>query len=109
MPAPGSTCAPRARAARRDPALRSATVLIAFVGTLTGLVPLLVPLLLDREGFSSGEIGAVFAAGSVIWILASALAVRAGARAVTVGVAGPGSCCSAPPRSCPCSRSPRRA
>ena len=79
-----------AGAARRDPSLRSATMLIAVVGTLTGLVPLLVPLLLDREGFSGGEIGAVFAAGSVIWILASALAVRAGARAVTIGVAGTG-------------------
>ena len=76
VPAPGLGAV--ARAARRDPALRSATMLIAVVGTLTGLVPLLVPLLLDREGFSSGEIGAVFAVGSVIWILASALAVRAG-------------------------------
>ena len=32
----------------------------------------------------------MFAAGSVIWILASAVAVRAGARAVTIGVAGTG-------------------
>ena len=79
VPAPGLGAV--ARAARRDPALRSATILIAIVGTLTGLVPLLVPLLLDREGFSSGEIGTVFAAGSVIWILASALAVRAPGRA----------------------------
>ena len=70
--------------------LRSALVLIGLVGTLTGMVPLVVPLLLDRDGFSSGEIGAVFAAGSLIWVLASALAVRAGARAVTVGVAGTG-------------------
>src|SRR5918998_2477891 len=93
-PAPGRAAAPRlrdaVRAVGRDPMLRSATVLIAFVGTLTGMVPLVVPLLLDRDGFSSGEIGAVFAAGSVIWVLASGLAVRAGARAVTVGVAGTG-------------------
>ena len=79
-----------ARAAGRDPALRSATVLIALVGVLSGLVPLVVPLLLDREGFSSGEIGAVFAVGSLIWVAASALAVRAGARAVTIGVAATG-------------------
>ena len=78
------------RAVRRDPTLRSATVLIAFVGTLTGMVPLVVPLLLDRDGFSSGEIGAVFAAGSAVWVLASAVALRAGSRAVTVGVAGTG-------------------
>jgi len=88
VPAPGLLAV--ARAAGRDPVLRGATVLIALVGMLTGLVPLLVPLLLDREGFSSGEIGAVFAVGSVIWILASALAVRAGPRAVTVGAAGTG-------------------
>jgi MFS transporter, DHA1 family, inner membrane transport protein len=78
------------RAAGRDPALRSATVLIALVGVLTGLVPLVVPLLLDREGFSSGEIGAVFAVGALVWVAASALAVRAGARAVTIGVAAGG-------------------
>ena len=79
-----------ARASASDPVLRSAAVLIALVGALTGMVPLVVPLLLDRDGFSSSEIGAVLAAGSVIWVLASGLAVRAGARAVTVGVAGTG-------------------
>jgi predicted MFS family arabinose efflux permease len=79
-----------ARAAGRDPTLRSATVVIALVGVLTGLVPLVVPLLLDRRGFSSGEIGAVFALGSLIWVAASALAMRAGARAVTIGVAASG-------------------
>ena len=78
------------RAVRRDPVLRSATVLIAFVGALSGMVPLVVPMLLDRDGFSSGEIGAVFAAGSAVWVCASAVAVRVGARAVTVGVAGTG-------------------
>jgi len=93
-PERGRTASPGLRAAAlavgRDPVLRSATVLLAFLGTLAGVVPLVVPLLLDREGFSSGEIGAVFAAGSVIWILASGLAVRAGTRAVTIGVAGTG-------------------
>jgi predicted MFS family arabinose efflux permease len=89
-PAPAQGLRAVARAAGRDPSLRSATVLIALVGVLTGLVPLVVPLLLDREGFSSGEIGAVFAVGSLIWVAASGLAVRAGARAVTIGVAGTG-------------------
>jgi MFS transporter, DHA1 family, inner membrane transport protein len=89
-PAPALGLRAVARAAGRDPALRSATVLIALVGVLTGLVPLVVPLLLDREGFSSGEIGAVFAVGSLIWVAASGLAVRAGARAVTIGVAATG-------------------
>jgi DHA1 family inner membrane transport protein len=89
-PAPAQGLRAVARAAGRDPALRSATVLIGLVGMLTGLVPLVVPLLLDRQGFSSGEIGAVFGVGSLIWVAASALAVRAGARAVTIGVAATG-------------------
>jgi predicted MFS family arabinose efflux permease len=87
-PAPGLRAV--ARAAGHDPALRSATVLIALIGVLTALVPLVVPLLLDREGFSSGAIGAVFGLGAAVWVGASALAVRAGARAVTIGVAAAG-------------------
>jgi len=87
-PAPGFAAV--ARAASREPALRSATVLIGLVGVLSGLVPLIVPLLLDRAGFSSSEIGAVFAVGALVWVAASALAVRAGARAVTIGVAAGG-------------------
>jgi predicted MFS family arabinose efflux permease len=79
-----------ARAARRQTALRSAIMLIALVGALTGLVPLVVPLLLDRAGFSSSGIGAVFAVSSLVWVAASALAVRTGARAVTIGAAAGG-------------------
>jgi predicted MFS family arabinose efflux permease len=89
-PAPALGLRAVARAARREPALRSATVLIALIGVLTALVPLVVPLLLDRAGFSSGEIGGVFAAASVAWVTTSTLAVRAGARAVTIGVAAGG-------------------
>jgi hypothetical protein len=53
-------------------------------------VPLVVTLLLDRQGLSAGEIGAVFALGALMWVTASALAMRAGARAVTCGVAATG-------------------
>jgi MFS transporter, DHA1 family, inner membrane transport protein len=84
-PAPGVRAV--ARAARRGSALRSAAMLIALVGVLTGLVPCVVPLLLDRAGFSSAGIGAVFAVSSLVWVAASALAVRAGARAVTITAA----------------------
>jgi predicted MFS family arabinose efflux permease len=84
-PAPGLRAV--ARAASRETALRSAAVLIALVGVLTGLVPCVVPLLLDRAGFSSAGIGAVFAVSSLVWVAASALAVRAGARAVTITAA----------------------
>jgi MFS family permease len=79
-----------ARAVGREPDLRGAVVLIGFIGALSGLVPLVVPLLLDREGLSGGEIGAVFAAGSLIWVVASAVATRASARVTSVGVAGAG-------------------
>jgi predicted MFS family arabinose efflux permease len=89
-PAQGPGLRAVARAASRETALRSATMLIALVGVLTGLVPLVVPLLLDRAGFSSGGIGAVFAVSSLVWVAASALAVRAGARAVTIGAAAGG-------------------
>jgi predicted MFS family arabinose efflux permease len=87
-PAPGLRAV--ARAASREPALRSAIMLIALVGVLTGLVPVVVPLLLDRAGFSSGGIGAVFAVSSLVWVAASALAVRTGARAGTIGAAAGG-------------------
>jgi predicted MFS family arabinose efflux permease len=79
-----------ARAARSDAALRGATVLIALVGVLGGLVPLVVPLLLDRAGFSGSGIGAIFAVSSVVWVVASVLATRAGARALTLGGATAG-------------------
>jgi predicted MFS family arabinose efflux permease len=79
-----------ARAVTREPVLRGAVVMIALVGTLTGVVGLVVPLVLDREGFGPTQIGAVFALGSVMWIGSSLLAVRAGTRAVSAGVGGVG-------------------
>jgi predicted MFS family arabinose efflux permease len=89
-PAPAPGLGAVARDASRQTALRSATMLIALVGGLTGVVPLLVPLLLDRAGFSSGEIGAVFAVSALVWVAASALTARTGARAVTTGAAAAG-------------------
>jgi predicted MFS family arabinose efflux permease len=79
-----------ARATTREPVLRSAVLLIALVGTLTGVVGLVVPLLLDREGLTPTEIGGVFALGSALWVASSLAAVRAGTRAVSAGVAGVG-------------------
>ena len=79
-----------ARAAGGDPALRSAAVVIALVGVLTGLVPLAVPLLLDAEGLSSGAIGWAFAASSLVWVGASAVAARVRVRADAAGAAAAG-------------------
>jgi len=88
--APASGLRSAVRAACREPALRGAVTVIALAGVLTGLVPLVVPLLLDRAGFSGAGIGTVFAAGSLVWVAASLLAVRAGARAATLGAAAAG-------------------
>jgi len=79
-----------AGAVAREPVLRSAVVLIGLVGTLTGVVGLVVPLVLDREGLGPTQIGAVFAIGSVMWVASSLAAVRAGTRAISAGVAGTG-------------------
>jgi predicted MFS family arabinose efflux permease len=87
-PAPGLRAA--VRATRSETELRSATMLIALVGVLTGLVPLVVPLLLDRAGFSSSGIGAVLAGSSLVWVGSSALLARTGSGAVTIGVAAGG-------------------
>jgi predicted MFS family arabinose efflux permease len=89
-PAPTPGLRAVARAASRETALRSAILLIALVGVLTGLVPLVVPLLLDRAGFSGVRIGAVFAVSSLVWVAASAVAARTGARSVTIGAAAGG-------------------
>ncbi len=82
------SCAPPRGPRSSVPVLRSAMLLIALVGTLTGVVGLVVPLLLDREGLSPTQIGGVFALGSVLWVASSLAAVRAGTRAVSAGRGG---------------------
>jgi MFS family permease len=75
------------RAVRRGAELRGAVVVMALVGVVSGTVPLLVPLALDENGLSPGEIGAVFSASALVWIAASAAVARLGARAVHLGAA----------------------
>ena len=78
------------RAVRLRPELHGAVVLMALVGVVSGTVPLLVPLALDENGLSPGEIGAVFSASALVWIVASALVARLGTRAVHLGAASLG-------------------
>jgi hypothetical protein len=61
-----------------------------LLGGVGGIVPLLVPLLLDENGLSAGEIGAVFSAGAAVWVLASAVAARQSRRTVRLVAAGVG-------------------
>ena len=63
---------------------------MALLGVVAGIVPLLVPLLLDENGLTAGEIGAVFSAGAAIWILASGAAARNAGRTVRAMAAGIG-------------------
>lgn len=77
-------------AVRGQHRLQSALALMGVLGVVAGVVPLLVPLQLSENGLSAGAIGALFSAGSVVWILASALVARLGERAVGVTQAGGG-------------------
>ena len=77
-------------AARRHREIRSALVTIGLLGIVAGIVPLLVPLILDDNGLSAGQIGVVFSAGAGVWIVASAFVARLGARAARVPAAAIG-------------------
>lgn len=78
------------RAVRRHSELKTALVVMGLLGCVGGIVPLLVPLLLDENGLSAGEIGAVFSAGAAAWVLASSVAARESRRTVRVVAAGVG-------------------
>lgn len=77
-------------AVRRYHELKTALVVMALLGVMSGIVPLLVPLLLDENGLTAGQIGAVFSAGAAIWILASGAAARNAGRTVRTIAAGIG-------------------
>jgi predicted MFS family arabinose efflux permease len=81
---------PALRALQSTHVVRSALVLIALVGSVMGVVQLLVPLRLSGNGLSAGEIGAVFSASSAVWIAVSGFVARRGDRAVRLRVAGVG-------------------
>lgn len=77
-------------AVRRHHELKTALVVMALLGVVAGIVPLLVPLLLDENGLTAGQIGAVFSAGAAIWILTSGAAARNANRTVRAMAAGIG-------------------
>jgi predicted MFS family arabinose efflux permease len=73
--------------------LRSAVVLTALALMLLAvlvdqMVSLLVPLQLDENGLSAGTIGAILAAGGVLWVLFALTSVRFAERIVNLRGAG---------------------
>ena len=77
-------------AVRRHAELRSALVVMALLGVVAGIVPLLVPLALDENGLSASQIGLVFSLSACVWVAASAIVAKMGARAVHVSAAALG-------------------
>jgi predicted MFS family arabinose efflux permease len=71
-------------AIRRHRELRGALVVMAVLGVVAGVVPLLVPLALDDNGLSAGQIGLVFSLSACVWVVVSALVSRLGSRAVRI-------------------------
>ena len=75
------------RAAGSDDMIR-ASVALMLVGSLLWLtVYLLVPLRLDAEGWSAGDIGLAFSVSSVIYAIVSWVVARRAERWATLGVA----------------------
>lgn len=72
------------RRARRDRVVLGGLAAGTLGGLTTGIVGLLVPLQLDANGLSEGEIGVVFSVGASLFVVASALVARGGDRLVQV-------------------------
>jgi MFS family permease len=72
----------------RDRDGASALALMFFVGTLGGLVNLLVPLRLHAHGFAPGAIGIAFTASTALFVVASVFVARAGDRVPLLAACG---------------------
>jgi predicted MFS family arabinose efflux permease len=89
-PAPRERLRDALRVARRQHELRSVLAIMGLLGLVAGIVPLLVPLVLDENGLSAGQIGVVFSAGAGVWMVVSAVVARLASRTVRVSAAGVG-------------------
>ena len=77
-------------AARHERGVAAAVVLVLLSGLAIGTVNLLIPLSLDREGFSAGDVGIAFSAMSALFVLVSTAVARLGDRLATVLVGAVG-------------------
>ena len=78
-PAPAARAIPvRASIAEalRSPAVRGAVALILAVGFVGGVVQTLVPLRLDRDGYSTSDLGWLFLSAALLSLVATPLAGR---------------------------------
>jgi MFS family permease len=76
------------RALLREPHAASVLALMFFVGTLGGVVNLLVPLRLDDLGVSAGSIGIAFTATTALFVLTSIQIQRLGNRVPLLAASG---------------------
>jgi len=84
--APARATLPALAAAMRERRVTASLALMGLGGLLGGAVNLLVPLQLHRNGMSTAEIGAAFAASAVLFIASSAAVAHLGERAARAGV-----------------------
>jgi len=84
--APAARMGTSLRAAAADRRTIVAAVAIVAAGGTTGVAALLVPAGLHAAGAPPGQIGLVFAAAGVLFVVASTLTTAAGRRAVSVPV-----------------------
>jgi MFS family permease len=75
-------------AARRDQLVLAGIAIIVLIGLVGGGVNLLVPLQLEENGVSAGQIGLLFSAASAIYTVVSAIVARLGERSATLRVGG---------------------
>ncbi len=85
-PAPAARMGTSLRAAAADRRTIVAAVAIVAAGGTTGVSALLVPAELHAAGAAPGQIGLVFAAAGVLFVVASTLTTAAGRRAVCLPV-----------------------
>jgi MFS family permease len=85
-PAPAAPMGTSLRAAAADRRTIVAAIAIVAAGGTTGVSALLVPAGLHAAGAPPGQIGLVFAAAGVLFVVASTLTTAAGGRAVCVPV-----------------------
>jgi len=85
-PAPSAPMGTSLRAATADRRTIVAAAAIVIAGGTTGVSALLVPAGLHAAGAAPGQIGLVFAAAGVLFVVASTLTTAAGRRAVCMPV-----------------------
>jgi len=69
---------------RRNRTIAGAALVSALLGVVGGASNVLVPLALDAEGLSAGQIGLAFGVTSAVWIASSIAVGRLGASVVTL-------------------------